>query len=97
MVSRGKFDSTFADLLPTRFTVASPTPDAFDYFLGRKYGRSKKAANDGGAGTSKTTVDQNEPRLNTAARIAAAEAVLRSYYKSSVSENHLTSDLVKQS
>ena len=38
------------------------TPDQFTLLLGRRYNRAKKAQNDGGAGTTKTTVDQIEPR-----------------------------------
>lgn len=37
-------------------------PDIFILLLGRCYNRTKKAANDGGKGTAKATVDQNDPR-----------------------------------
>ena len=50
------------------------SPDAFKWILGRRYNRTKKAANDGGKGTPKGTVDQNEPRF-TAAKLAKEHAV----------------------
>jgi len=51
------------------------TPDAFKLLLGRRYNRVKKAKNDGGAGTPKSTVAQNDPRSSTAARIATEHCV----------------------
>ena len=51
------------------------TPDAFKLLLGRRYNRVKKAPNDGGKGTSKGTVDQVDPRLSTAAKLAAEHGV----------------------
>jgi hypothetical protein len=50
------------------------TPDARQLLLGRRYNRLKKAPNDGGAGTPKATVDQNEPRF-TAAKVAKEHGV----------------------
>jgi hypothetical protein len=50
------------------------TPDAFKLALGRRYNRLKKAANDGGKGTPKGTVDQNDPQ-STAAKLAAEHSV----------------------
>lgn len=46
------------------------TRDEFTLIVGRRYNRKKKAANDGGKGTAKTTVGQNDPRF-TAEVIAA--------------------------
>ena len=44
--------------------------------LGRRYNRSKKAKNDGGAGTPKTSKDQNDTCLeNTAAKLATQHGV----------------------
>lgn len=43
--------------------------------LGRRYNRAKKAQNDGGAGVSKTTVAQIDPRLSTAEKLAAKHGV----------------------
>ncbi len=51
------------------------TPDQFTLLLGRRYNRAKKAQNDGGAGTTKTTVDQIEPRLSTAEKLATEHGV----------------------
>lgn len=58
------------------------TLDAFKLLLGRRYNRAKKAANDGGKGTPKTTVDQIDPRFDdeapnrsTAAKLAQEHAV----------------------
>jgi N6-adenosine-specific RNA methylase IME4 len=51
------------------------SPDAFKLALGRRYNRTKKATNDGGKGTPKPTVGQIDPRLNTAARLAAEHSV----------------------
>jgi len=52
------------------------TPGAFRYLIGRRYERTKKAANDGGKGTPKSTVDQNDLRF-TADRIATEHGVGR--------------------
>lgn len=51
------------------------TPDQFTLLLGRRYNRAKKAQNDGGIGTSKSTVDQIEPRLSTAEKLATEHGV----------------------
>ena len=50
------------------------TPDQMSLLRGRRYNRGKKAANDGGRGTPKSTVDQNEPRF-TADRLAKEHGV----------------------
>jgi site-specific DNA-methyltransferase (adenine-specific) len=50
------------------------TPDEFSLLLGRRYNRLKKSKNDGGAGTSKGTVDQNDPQ-STAEKLAAEHGV----------------------
>jgi len=46
------------------------TPDQMSLLRGRRYNRLKKAKNDGGSGTPKATVDQIDPRLDTAAHLA---------------------------
>jgi hypothetical protein len=53
------------------------SPVDFKLALGRRYNRSKKAKNDGGAGTPKTSVDQNDPQLHesTAAKLATQHGV----------------------
>lgn len=52
------------------------TPDAFTLLVGRRYERAKKAVNDGGKGTAKTTVGQIDPRLpSTAAKLAKEHGV----------------------
>ena len=51
------------------------TADARKLILGRRYNRQKKAATDGGKGTAKATVDQNEPRLSTAEKLATEHGV----------------------
>ena len=47
----------------------------FGGFIGRKYERTKKAQNDGGAGIPKGSEDQNDPRLTTAEKIAAQHGI----------------------
>lgn len=47
------------------------TPEEASYYTGLLYNERKKATNDGGKGTAKATVDQNEPRLTTAEVLAA--------------------------
>lgn len=49
-------------------------PPSGRYHLGRRYNRLKKAANDGGKGTPKATVDQSEPRF-TADKLAEQHGV----------------------
>ena len=49
--------------------------DQYTLLLGRRYNRTKKATNDGGKGTQKPTVDQNEPRLSTAQKLASKYGV----------------------
>lgn len=51
------------------------TPDNFRWILGRRYNRTKKAASDGGKGTPKATVDQNDPRSTTATKLAKEHGV----------------------
>ena len=53
------------------------SPIAFKLALGRRYNRSKKTKNDGGTGTPKTSVDQNDPQLHnsTAAKLGAQHGV----------------------
>jgi len=50
-------------------------PDQASLLRGRRYNRSKKAPNDGGAGTPKGTEDQNDPRLTTAEKLSAQHGV----------------------
>ena len=50
------------------------SPDQFRLLLGRRYNRTKRAANDGGKGTAKGSVDQSDPR-STAAKLANEHAV----------------------
>lgn len=50
-------------------------PDDFFLILGRLYNRLKKAQNDGGKDTPKTTVDQNELRLSTAETLSQKHGV----------------------
>jgi phage N-6-adenine-methyltransferase len=51
------------------------SPDDFRLAVGRRYNRTKKAANDGGKGTPKATDGQNVQRLHTAATIAAESGI----------------------
>ena len=51
------------------------TPDQRTLLLGRRYNRVKKAQNDGGTGTAKATVDQNDLRLSTAEKLAQQHGV----------------------
>jgi N6-adenosine-specific RNA methylase IME4 len=50
------------------------SPDAFKLLLGRRYNRSKKAANDGGRGTAKRSVHQIEGR-STAQKLGKQHGV----------------------
>ena len=51
------------------------TREDFNMLVGRKYNATKKAANDGGAGTQKATVGQNEPRSRTSEAIAKEHGI----------------------
>lgn len=51
------------------------SPDARKLLLGRRYNRMKKAPNDGGVGVPKATVDQNDLRFTTAAKLAQEHGV----------------------
>lgn len=51
------------------------SPEDRTRLIGRRYNRTKKAQNDGGAGVAKATVDQNDPRLSTAEKLATEHGV----------------------
>ncbi len=51
------------------------SPEQMSLLRGRRYNRVKRAKNDGGTGTPKATVDQNDLRFDTATRLANEHGV----------------------